>query len=260
MTRPRPAYLAIAAKLRDAIESGELAPHAPVPSEREIAERFGVSRMTARHAVTELGLEGYVYRRPRRGTFVAEPRIPLRIGSFTDEIVRSGREPSAEVIWAEVQDPTPATREALDLADGERVHAFQRLRRASGEPLAVETTYFPAALCPDLLSGPLDGSLWAVLRERAGVVPTRASARVEVVSLDRPTAERLGVAPDAPGLLLTRRTFDAAGRPFELARDVYRADRAELHFDARIPDPARGAAGPPPRLLTVRDVERDRAR
>jgi GntR family transcriptional regulator len=246
----QPAYLAIASELRVRIEQGEMAPHAPVPSERDLSQAFGVSRMTARHAVGQLEKEGYVYRRPPRGTFVAEPRIPLRIGSFTDEIVRGGRRPGAEVIWAETHHPTVAVREALDLRPGERVHGLQRLRRANGEPLAVETTYFPEALCPDLLAGPLDGSLWAALRERAGIVPVRAAATIEAVAIDEASAGRLGVAPGSSGILLIRRSFDADERCFEVARDLYRADRAEFHIDARIPNQAGDTD--PARLVTVR--------
>lgn len=249
--RRQPAYLAIASELRTRIERGEMAPHATVPSERELGLSFGVSRMTARHAVAHLEREGYVYRRPPRGTFVAEPRIPLRIGSFTDEIVRGGRRPGAEVVWAERLEPTAAIRDALGLVPGEDVHGLQRVRRANGEPLAVETTYFPADLCPNLLEGPLDGSLWAALRERAGVVPSRAAATIEAVAVDEDSARHLGVAAGSAGLLLVRRSFDADGRCFEVARDLYRADRAEFHIDAPIPDSA-GEAADPDGLVTVR--------
>jgi GntR family transcriptional regulator len=246
----QPVYLAIASELRVRIERGEIPPHAPVPSERELSQTFGVSRMTARNAVGQLEKEGYVYRRPPRGTFVAEPRIPLRIGSFTDEVVRAGRQPGAQVLWAETTVPTAAVRQALDLRAGERVHGLQRLRRADGEPLAVETTYFPESLCPDLLDGPLDGSLWAVLRERAGIVPAHAAATIEAVAIDAASARHLGVAPGSFGLLLLRRSFDAGERCFEVARDLYRADRAEFHIDARIPSDADRTD--PAQLVTVR--------
>jgi GntR family transcriptional regulator len=245
----RPAYLEIAAQLRARIEAAELAPHTSLPSERDLSELFGVSRMTARAAVKQLQQEGYVYRRGPRGTFVAEPRIPLRIGSFSQEIARAGRQPSAEVVWTDTLAASADVREALGLRAGDRVHGLQRLRCASGEPLALETTYFPERLCPDLLDGPLDGSLWQVLRDRAGIVPVRASASLEVVTADADAATRLDIAPGTAVLLLVRRTFDADDQCFEVARDLYRADRAEFHIDAPIPadatgiDAARAATG-----------------
>lgn len=231
----QPAYLTIAAALRERIESGHLVPHAAVPSERELSQTFGVSRMTARAAVARLQSEGYVYRRPPRGTFVAEPRIPLRIGSFSDEIARTGRLPGAEVIWAETVEPTPLVREALGLRTGARVHGIQRLRRANGEPIAIETSYLAEELCPDLLEGPLTGSLWRALGERAGIEPARAEARIEAVVTDAEEARWLEVKTGDPAVMLIRHTYDADDRCFEVARDVYRADRAELLVETRIP-------------------------
>src|SRR5262245_28028924 len=107
-----PAYMRIASALRDRIASGELAPHTLVPSERELSRDYAVSRGTARHALVVLEGEGAVYRRPPRGTFVSEPRLQLRIGSFSDEIIRAGRHPSAELLWAERQAAPPLVADA----------------------------------------------------------------------------------------------------------------------------------------------------
>src|ERR1700748_961582 len=83
-----PAYLRIAAGLRARIDAGELAPHTLGPSERERSRDHAVGRMTARQPLVVLENEGAVYRRPPRGTFVADPRLQLRLGSFSDEITR----------------------------------------------------------------------------------------------------------------------------------------------------------------------------
>ncbi len=235
-----PRYVTIAAELRDRITGEKLAPHTLMPSERELGETYGVSRMTARHALSLLENEGYVYRRPPRGTFVAEPRVPFSVGSFSDEIILAGRRPSAQLIWAEEREPTPSAREALDLAAGETVHALHRLRFADEEPIALETTYFPSALTPGLLEAPLTGSLWHLLRTRYGVVPTNASAVIESIVIDDASCTRLKVRSASSGVLLTRRTHTAEGRCIEFARDVYRADRASFKVEARIPVPVDG--------------------
>ena len=88
-----PRYLAIAAQLRDRIVVDQLGPHTLLPSERELAEQHRVSRMTARQALSLLESEGVVYRRPPRGTFVAEPRVRFHVGSFSEEVSRLGRHP-----------------------------------------------------------------------------------------------------------------------------------------------------------------------
>src|SRR6476619_7909083 len=108
-------YISIAALLRDRIVDDQLGPHTLLPSERELAEQHQVSRMTARQALSLLESEGMVYRKPPRGTFVAEPRVRFHIGSFSEEVSRLGRRPAARLLWAEHQHPTPAVRLALGL-------------------------------------------------------------------------------------------------------------------------------------------------
>ena len=227
--RPRThSYLAVAAHVRDQIAAEGLGPHTLLPSERELAQAQGVSRMTARQALSLLESEGTVYRRPPRGTFVAEPRVRFRIGSFSEEISRLGRTPAARLLWAEEQQPTPSVRAALELPDGATVHVFHRLRSVDDVPIALETTFYPAELTPGILRETGDGSLWAVLRDHYAIKPAHSSAVLESVAIDDASSAHLGVRPASPGILLTRRTTDAEGRPVEYARDVYRADRASF--------------------------------
>jgi GntR family transcriptional regulator len=225
-----PLYNRIAAELRDGIEAGTLAPHEPLPSERRLSDELGVSRMTARQALALLEREGYVYRRRALGTFVAEPRISVRAGGLSAELVRVGRKPGAVLLHSEAATPTRLVADALELAPGEEVLVTQRLRSADGTPLAVETSYWPRSRCPKLLEPTTDGSLWAFVREEHGIVATETDARLEAISLDQATAGQLDVSVGAPGFLLTRRTFDADGRCFEFARDVYRGDRSEFRM------------------------------
>jgi GntR family transcriptional regulator len=194
--------------------------------------------MTARQALMLLESEGYVYRRPPRGTFVAEPRVRFQIGSFSEEADRLGRNASAQLLWAKALtgagNGATRARAALALAEDDTVHAFRRLRLMEGEPLAIETTYFPASLTPDILDIEVDGSLWHLLRERYGVRMSRSAAVIESIVLDEESCDRLSVRAASNGILLTRQTFDEDGRCVEFARDVYRADRAAFEVTASV--------------------------
>src|SRR5690349_14012907 len=112
MASGTPLYMSIAADVRDRIATEQLGPHTLLPSERELAEQHGVSRMTARQALSLLESEGAVYRKPPRGTFVAEPRVRFHVGSFSEEVARMGRRPAAKLLWAEHQIAKPAVRRA----------------------------------------------------------------------------------------------------------------------------------------------------
>ena len=232
--RTSPLYLWLAALLRDQIEAGGLSAHGPVPSERALSERYGVSRMTARHALETLTLEGYLYRNPRRGTFVAEPRLRFSVGSFTRNMTAAARAPGTEVLSAATVAPDPAVAQLLGVPAAGRVHVLQRLRTAMGEPIAIENIQLSAERFPDLLEHDLAGSLWALLRERYDVHPERADARVVAVILDPFEAEVLGVKAGNPAIVLTRTVYDADGGVVELARDVYRGDRTEFEVSAPV--------------------------
>lgn len=232
--RSSPLYLWLAGLLRDQIGAGRLDPHGAVPSERVLSERYGVSRMTARHALETLALEGYVYRDPRRGTFVAEPRLRFSVGSFTRVMSAADRAPGTEVLAAATIAPDPVVAGMLGIPDGGKMHQLQRLRTASGEPIAIENIQVSAERFPGLLDHDLTGSLWELMRARYGVDPTRADARVVAVVVDQFEAEALGVKAGSPAIVLTRTVFDAAGTVVELARDVYRGDRTEFSVSAPV--------------------------
>ncbi|MFD0851436.1 GntR family transcriptional regulator, partial [Actinomadura adrarensis] len=92
---PVPKYFQLRAILLDMIEASELPVDAPIPSERELCARYGLSRMTVRQGVDQLVAEGRLYRVPGKGTFVARPKIemPLRLVSFTEDMLARGMRP-----------------------------------------------------------------------------------------------------------------------------------------------------------------------
>ena len=234
--RSSPLYLWLAQLLREQIDAGQLAAHGPVPSERVLSERYDVSRMTARHALDTLALEGYLYRHSRRGTFVAEPRLRFGVGSFTHDMTQADSAPGTKVLSAVTVDADPVVAKQLRLPAGDRVHVVQRLRSAKGEPMAIEHIELSAARFPDLLDHDLAGSLWALLRSRYDVRPVKADARLVAVTLDRFEADALGVKVGSPALVLARTVFDDEGGVVELARDVYRGDRTAFEVTARVED------------------------
>lgn len=229
-----PVYVRIAGRLRARIDAGELTPGTPLPAERDLSVDLGVSRMTLRRALEVLESEGRVHRDATRGTFVSEPRVRLRLGSFSQEVARAGGNPGAELLWAEERPADDAVAAGLAIPAGSPVYALRRLRRSDGEPLAVETTYYRADLVPGLLDGDLAGSLWDEVRSRFGLALSRTSAELEVVVLDADDARRLGTRRAAGGLQLTRRTFLVDDECLEFAVDVYRADRVSLIIDRTV--------------------------
>ncbi|MFZ5815150.1 MAG: GntR family transcriptional regulator [Bacillota bacterium] len=226
---PIPLYYQIKTRLLEQIESGQLKPGDRVPSERELTDRYGVSRMTARQALVELETQGVLVREQGKGTFVATPKFeqPLALlTSFTEDMRRRGLRAGAQVLSAGL---VPAERRAardLGLAETARVYRLERLRLAGGEPMALETSHLAADRFPGLLELDLENrSLYALLRERYGVELARASQSLEAVPADARLAEILRVREGTPLMLMERLSRDPQDRPVELVRSYYRGDR-----------------------------------
>ena len=220
-----PRYLEIAEALRRQVAAGR--PGDRLPSDAELCERFGVSRMTARQAVQLLANEGLLVRRRGEGTFVAARAVPRLLGSplsFTENMRRRGLRADSRLLEAGWVDPTREERAALGLAPGVRAVLVERLRLADGRPMAIERAVVTPA-CAGVLDDDLaHGSLHAAF-ERLGRIPTTATARV---SARRPTLRErklLGL-PQSGVVLSERRTIsDADGTPLEHTETLYAAER-----------------------------------
>jgi len=228
-----PRYRQVADALQRRIASGDLGSHDRLASERVIADRFGLSRMTARQAVELLVRRGVVYRRPGSGTFVSPPRIEhtlQRLAGFSEQMRRQGVHPSGRVLEMRcTESPDGDARQALGLGDGDASWMVRRMRYGDGEPLLLETFWVPRAVCPELEPDELaEQSLYAVMRSRYGIDPVSAETSLEPAALDADDARHLRARPGAPAILLVRTTRSADGRAVEFARDLYRGDRARF--------------------------------
>ena len=235
MTTFVPRYHEIEQALRARI--ADLDAHAPLPSDAQLCEEFGVSRMTARGAVQRLVHEGLVYRVPGRGTFVAPARAnrtASHILSFSDEMRRRGRTPSSEVLQKRRRPATAAERDRLG---ADEVIVLRRVRLADGEPVAVETAVFPAPRVAGALEGNLDGaSLFATLAE-AGLVPTAGRASLAAEAATAEDARLLRVKRGEPLLVERRLIHDQQGAPLEWTESRYVGARygLDVDFDVELP-------------------------
>jgi GntR family transcriptional regulator len=230
-----PRYFEIEQSLRE--RTAALQPHSPLPSEAQLCDEFGVSRMTARAAVQRLVQDGLVYRVPGRGTFVAASRANRTAGhilSFSDEMRRQGRVPSSRVI--ERRERRATHEEERRLGAGEVV-VVRRVRLADGKPLALERAVFPAERVADVLDADLEReSLFRTL-VTAGLVPTSGSAALAAEAATAEDARLLRVRKGAPLLVERRVIHDQDGRPLEWTESRYVGSRyaIDVDFDVELP-------------------------
>lgn len=230
---PVPLYYQIKETIKEKIEGGSLEPHERLPSERELEENYGISRMTARRALTELESEGYVYREQGKGSFVAEPKLRqglLQLTGFTEDMKSRRMKPGARVLEDRVIESDEELANNLSIDAGSSVFLLQRVRFAEEEPLAIETTHLRYDLCEGI--GDYDfseRSLYNTLREEFDVILSRAEQSVEASLADEFEAKNLQVDQGDPMLITERTTYIGDEKtPIEYARSTYRGDRYKL--------------------------------
>jgi GntR family transcriptional regulator len=217
--------------LEDLIDA--LKPGDPLPSERELAERYDVARMTVRAEITRLASEGLVERVQGRGTFVAEARVAqaAALSSFTEDMRARGLAPGSQVLDQGVVAADDLVARSLELEPGTEVVRVRRVRTADGEPMALEEAFLPAdrfgAMADEELE---DASLFTVLEERFGAYFPVADQRVVAVEIVGDDANLLRVAPGRAGLKFHTILIDQDERPLAYAWSLFRGDRYEIRL------------------------------
>jgi GntR family transcriptional regulator len=223
-----PRYLEIADYLRRLVAASR--PGDRLPSEAELCERFGVSRMTVRQAVQLLANERLLVRRRGEGTFTA-PRVVARLLgsplSFTESMRRRGLRASSRMLHAGWIDPSPDDRAALHLPADSRAIVVERLRLADDLPMAIERVVASPA-CAGILDDDLAGGSLHDAFERLGRFPTRAQSRVSARPATDIERSLLGLGPDGVVLSERRTIDDQDGVPIEHTETLYAAERYEF--------------------------------
>lgn len=226
MSAPEPArYEQIARYLRKLIQDSE--PGDRLPSDAELCEKFGVSRMTARQAVQVVAADGSIERRRGAGTFVRSRPVPRDLGSplsFTEAMRARGMQASSRTLaWGPVA-PTEDERTALGLEAGERAYALERLRFADATPMAIERAVMPEEVALSL-EGDFDfGSLHEAF-QKVGRVPERAHAEVTAHRANKTQRELLGLSPTGIVICERRTIFDQHHEPLERTVTCYAPGR-----------------------------------
>lgn len=227
-----PAYAKIQETIQKRIESGELKPGDPVDSERLLARTYGVSLMTARHALVTLEREGMVERKRGSGTFVAPPKIHFnKLMSFTEQLTERSLSTASKVICLKIVDNEQEIAARLALPAQGQLIKLERLRVGAGEPFALETCYFSAADFGGLSRTALErGSLFALLNREYGIEIGHADEEVDAMLPDKTTAKLLAIGRDQPLLRIRQTIFSNRGKPTIYVLGLYRADRHMLRI------------------------------
>jgi GntR family transcriptional regulator len=226
-----PLYLQVYRPLAQEILAGTHRRGDRLPSERVLCERFGVSRVTLRRALSKLAEDDLVYASRGRGWFVrggamSEPANALL--SFTDLAESFGAASSSRVLRSNVRECTFDEAELFGVVPGSLLFALKRVRLLDGMPVAIDESLVPLSRAPALPDFDWrTASLYEALKAN-GVISTWARVTVNADAADVRLARALEVEPGAPLLVVSETTHDQRHRVIEHGITSYRADRYRL--------------------------------
>jgi GntR family transcriptional regulator len=229
---PVPRYHQIYLVMREQLADGRFDPSRPMPGELELAESFGVSRVTMRAALDRLAEEGLIVRHRGRGTF-ARPSAPAArapLSGLLENILAMGLRTSVRLIDLVAVPAPPDVAAALKLDFGDPVQKAVRVRSVRGAPLSHITTFVPERFARSFGRRELAAKPMLALLEDAGVKVASADQAISARLADHSVAPLLDVEIGAPLLAVTRTVYDEAGTPVQFLRGLYRPDRYEYRM------------------------------
>ncbi|MER2041872.1 GntR family transcriptional regulator [Desemzia incerta] len=234
MAKEKPIYIQIHNKIRKMIEEGKWQVGERIPSERDLAKTFEVSRMTLRQAVQTLVDEGILERRVGSGTYVSSQKVQEKmtgIQSFTETILSQGKTPTSKTVSYHVKPASVSEAEHLNLQNETVVLRMERVRFADDVPICFEVATIPYHLVESLGKKEITSSLYRTLEEKKDIHVGRAEQTISAMLASERTAEHLNIKRGEAILRLKQITYSKDNRPFEYVRTQYVADRFEFYLE-----------------------------
>ncbi|HWB96308.1 MAG TPA: GntR family transcriptional regulator [Bryobacteraceae bacterium] len=230
-----PVYLQIREAVRHVVRDLSLPAGAPLPPERVMCDRVGVSKMTLRQAYSLLERDGVIQCRRGVGTFVAPSRVEKNLPemhSFTEEMTARGKVVTSQLLSFGLR---PPSAEAAELFEAPvTVYEIRRLRLGDGAPVALEKVELRADLFPNLERFDFSRqSIYQVLEDQYRIQLGWCNQEISAAPPDREHRRLLEIHTPVSLLVIRRRSYAVSGLPIELAITSYRGDiyTASIHAD-----------------------------
>jgi GntR family transcriptional regulator len=222
---------AVARDVQKRIAAGEFSGGDTLPGVVELAANYGESEQSVELALGDLVYEGVVERNPENRSQFRVPAYSLwgtitGNHSFTKEARKREMDPGVRILTFEKRPAWPQVMERLDLKEGDEVFVMERLRLADDRPVALEFSYMPAKLYPDVTRDMFEESgagqsSFKVMQEKFGLVSERAVDELTVAAVEPREAELMSLPVGTPVLIRFRITLSDEGVPIKGSRAIY---------------------------------------
>lgn len=226
----------ISQHLREAIEQNIYGPKEKLPSEKELAEQFKVSRITVRRALQTLENENLIQRSQGRGSFVcdAEAGHPaLELTDFNEDMARVGKNATSKVLQKQLVPSSEQVRLALQLKKDTKVLELTRLRLANGQPIAIDKTYLPVFYAQLIEGEDLEKeTIYEILETKYDITIQRGCIKIKAASLEEEWAKHLHTLKGAPTLQVERVSYTIQEKPVYYQVRYNRSDKIQYELMA----------------------------
>ena len=201
--------------LFEKLNSGEWKAGEQIPSEHELCEEYGVSRITVREVLKELVQSGYLKRKQGKGTFVSKPSVEATLVSnysLSADLKQKGISSEFKLISLNLVEPSPSKREFFELKEGEKLVEIVRTRTIKDEIYAWEKALVPEKYLKDLTEKEIrEKGLYPSIKERTGLYPVEADERMEAVICPAYVAKQMNLPTNTAVFKVKRNTKSMSG-------------------------------------------------
>ncbi len=231
---PIPLYHQLKEILKEIIASQS--PHTPLPSETELSAHFGISRPTIRQALSELSIEGYIYKSKGKGTFVSPKKFTRNFGhwhgSMGEEIIKLGYKVHTRILTCEHLYADEKLMNQFNLQHKEHVIHIERIRSVEETPILYIHSFLPAELVPGIEGIDLtDVSLHQTIEKEFQCSISRTRRTLEAVAAGEKEADSLNVDRGTPLQYFENTVYLTTEVPIEYSYGWYRGDTVRLTFE-----------------------------
>lgn len=227
--RSIPLYYQLENILREKIKSGEFRPGDPFPTEQQLVQSYGVSRITVRQALGSLEKDGLIVRTRGKGSFVTEKQNqlePMKLTGMIEDIIAMGIKTKTKIISFDFVHPPKDVLDNLKLNEDQKALQIERIRMIKGAPVSYTISYIPFDLAKKITMKDLSiQPILNVLEKKCKIKISRGFQIIEATIADSRIASFLDVMTGSPLLKIKRTVFDINNKPVEYIIILYRSDR-----------------------------------
>lgn len=231
----QPLYAQLMRVIKDNIQNGQYKAGDQIPTETELSDTYGVSRITVRKTIEELCAQGFLVKRQGKGTFVEMPKIYRKIEqdnniSFSESCRANGRNPSSHVLSCCFTDAQDWQKDFFHMGNSQSLYHIQRILSADGLPIIYEHIYFPIDTFPEFQAQKLEnGSMYRLIKEEYHVQESeKGRSVIEVRLASQTTAEYLRMNVGEPVMILTSYINDHKENPLYISYEIIAGFRYSL--------------------------------